>query len=389
MTELIRGKRVWSLAVVAALLVVTVLFSTQAISTTMTGTAEPLVHSGADGAITFDQDWSGSSAEITRHESSDLVIDASDLVTGVTIQGTKVAQSRLSGSLSNLKNSSGATLDSGTAAMPLASGSYSQLATMSGGTTKHFKVGTVDVVYSAPTGVPQTTPYSYYKHSETQNVGGTTYYQSKGTAADGTATTLSSTFSAAQTGRVAPIPNNGMFVYPLTCISSLPAETWTATYWVRRDDPGTGPAIAFDAASSGNIQNVSSLTISHTVANQSNRLLVVNTFAEDQSATDCNATSVTYNSVALTEAANAMSGTTWRQCVKLWYLLAPDVGTYNIVISWAGPNTALTGGGISLYNVKQQAPPQREQRQTCSSPLSWRPNYLELRRGPGCCSGWG
>ena len=43
-------------------------------------------------------------------------------------------------------------------------------------------------------------------------------------------------------------------------------------------------------------------------------------------------------------------------CSELWYLQAPATGTHDIVISWAGQVRRRLGGGISLYNVAQQAP---------------------------------
>ena len=79
-------------------------------------------------------------------------------------------------------------------------------------------------------------PPIYYFHSETTTISGTNYYQLKeDTPPDGTATTISSVFSAGQTGRVSPASNNGKFVYPLTGVSEISASTWNVAYRVKRD----------------------------------------------------------------------------------------------------------------------------------------------------------
>ena len=356
MTKLFEGKGVWTWAAVAVLLVVVVLFSTQALSVGMNVTAQPIQNAGPGGAIEYSQDWSGASGVVTRHESTDLTLDVSNRATGVTVEGVKQADSCGVNATVDLLDSSATVLDTATASLPSASEAYSTPATLTLGTISYTTLAEVAVAYSLGAGSAQTTPYSYYLHSEDENVGGTNYYRTRGTGADGTATTISSVFAASQTGRVSPASNNGKFVYPFGCISSLPAEQWTSTYRVKRDDPGGGgDPIAFDAASFGNGTGAT-LTISHTVANQSNRVLTVDTMVEDGTAGNCAVSGITYNSVALTKIASNMSGSTVLQCVELWYLLAPEVGTFNIVITFGGAAAETTGGGISLYNVKQQAP---------------------------------
>ena len=114
--------------------------------------------------------------------------------------------------------------------------------------------------------------------------------------------------------------------------------------------------IEYDAVSSGSGNNSNTLTISHTVASQPNRMLVVTGHARDSLAADCDVTGVTYSAVAMAFAVAATAGADPYYCSELWYLQAPATGTHDIVITWAGTVTRRLGGGISLYNVAQQAP---------------------------------
>jgi len=104
--------------------------------------------------------------------------------------------------------------------------------------------GTVTV--STPKGVADTRlftfrPFEWTFHSEISTISATNYYQLKNqTPADGAAATISSSFSATQTGRVNPSSNNGKFVFPLTGISQLEAITWETTYRAKRDKADMG-----------------------------------------------------------------------------------------------------------------------------------------------------
>ena len=85
----------------------------------------------------------------------------------------------------------------------------------------------------------------YFFHSETSNIDGTSYYElKKDIPGDKKATTISSTFSAGQTGRIRPEPPSGQpqgkFVYPLTGITDVPTSTWNVTYRVKRDKGDAG-----------------------------------------------------------------------------------------------------------------------------------------------------
>lgn len=117
----------------------------------------------------------------------------------------------------------------------------------------------------------------------------------------------------------------------------------------------------FDSASSTSGTTASSLTWAHTVANKQNRILVVGVSSEDATAGDVDVSGITYNGVALTKAKDQ----TWAgqseegsktNNVEMWYLLDPPIGTYNIIATFGGSCDALSGGGISLYNMKQSTP---------------------------------
>lgn len=109
-------------------------------------------------------------------------------------------------------------------------------------------------------------------------------------------------------------------------------------------------SVTFDAASHGTAI-ATSLTVSHTVANQANRYLAgLSSQRLGQSLTG-----VTYNGDALTSRANAGGGAGDFTRAQLYDMVAPDVGTANIVFSYSG-NTAAVGGAISAYGVDQTNP---------------------------------
>ena len=110
-------------------------------------------------------------------------------------------------------------------------------------------------------------------------------------------------------------------------------------------------AVAFDATTSGTTAAAATLTIAHTVASQANRYLCV-AFA---TSADSTITSVTFNGVALTQ---RMTVTTPGAASRSgWYydLVAPDVGTFNLVIT-PGASVAIAGGVASFYGVDQSNP---------------------------------
>jgi len=114
-------------------------------------------------------------------------------------------------------------------------------------------------------------------------------------------------------------------------------------------------AIALDAVTTGQNDGATTLTISHVVANQSNRLLIFFS-ANERNAGQATLTGVTYNSVALTKIRHDETNGTNLDRSELWYLLAPDVGTFNCVATYsAAPDGTACAVG-SYYGVAQQAP---------------------------------
>lgn len=115
-------------------------------------------------------------------------------------------------------------------------------------------------------------------------------------------------------------------------------------------------AIAYDTVATGQNDNTLSLTINFTIANNSNRLLVVAVGSEDLTGTVDTVSSITWNGTGLTkiDSININSG----ENHELWYLLNPAAGTYNLVVTLTATptNGGIGAAAISLYNVAQQAP---------------------------------
>ena len=143
--------------------------------------------------------------------------------------------------------------------------------------------------------------------------------------------------------------------YPSTSSPSVVRER--LEYVIEMTTTTPNRTISFDSVSSNAVSSQNStLTFSHTVDDQSNRMLVVGALAEDGIAANCEATGVTYDSVAMTKIADVTACTTFFDCLSLWYLVAPALGGNDVVITYAGDSDDRTGGAITLYNVAQQAP---------------------------------
>ncbi len=92
-----------------------------------------------------------------------------------------------------------------------------------------------------------------------------------------------------------------------------------------------------------------SLTFSHTVVAGNNRALVVTTGHQDDART---VNSVTYGGTTLTKAADRISSDTR---ATLWYMLAPPVGTANVVVTISG-SESLAAMALNLQGVHQTTP---------------------------------
>jgi hypothetical protein len=112
-------------------------------------------------------------------------------------------------------------------------------------------------------------------------------------------------------------------------------------------------AIAFDAASDGQADSTT-LTISHVVTG-SNTLIAACFYTRDTASTDIGHSSVTYNSVALTQAditANYDASGGVRLKLSLWYLKGAATGTHDLVFT-TDVSTRIIGTGASFTGVSQ------------------------------------
>ena len=117
-------------------------------------------------------------------------------------------------------------------------------------------------------------------------------------------------------------------------------------------------AITLDAQTTAEEHDTpNSLTTSFTVASNDNRMLVVFVHNDHTGVSyDTNPNSVTWNGTGLTQSniqqywSNQASG-------SIWYLIAPETGTHDIVTTYATSYNGHFQHHIrSLYNVAQQAP---------------------------------
>ena len=114
--------------------------------------------------------------------------------------------------------------------------------------------------------------------------------------------------------------------------------------------PGNGvnpPNVVSTSSATSGASQVPTLTWSHT-SSGINRLLIVQVEAEAASVV----TGVTYNGVALTQEVSTTNGVLRSE---QWSLVAPPVGTYNIVVSVA-PDSYLTCGAESYVSTDQVTP---------------------------------
>ncbi len=118
--------------------------------------------------------------------------------------------------------------------------------------------------------------------------------------------------------------------------------------------PSSG--IAFDAASSSQVDNATQMTLSHTVGSNTNRVLVVAVSAKDTTVFPLGM-SMSYAGQAMTriDKKNFISGTNYMG-TELWYLLNPPAGTNTVSVSFNSAMDGITMGAVSLTGVQQQAP---------------------------------
>lgn len=110
-----------------------------------------------------------------------------------------------------------------------------------------------------------------------------------------------------------------------------------------------GGVIAFDSATFGN-NSGNTVTISHTVATNNNRLSILAAAWDNTGSVTLN--TVTYNGVAATQVCSTTINTI---SMKQYRLIAPDTGTHNAVFTFSGtPSMNRAGASIqTYYNVNQ------------------------------------
>lgn len=111
----------------------------------------------------------------------------------------------------------------------------------------------------------------------------------------------------------------------------------------------TGPPVNISGATVNvSATNVSTRTWPHTVGAGKNRILIVGIALAD---TSDSVSSVTYAGTALTRITSIQAGNS----VEMWSLLAPPVGTANLVATWTA-NRDMVGWSGSFTNVDQTNP---------------------------------
>jgi len=120
-------------------------------------------------------------------------------------------------------------------------------------------------------------------------------------------------------------------------------------------------AITLNSTSSGNSEGTGSpgtLTFEHVVNAGDNRILTVGVTYETSGGVLPSVDTITYDGVGLTKI-GLIEYKADKNAVELWYLLAPNVGTANVVITLTGAlatASGLLGGAITINGATQQAP---------------------------------
>ncbi|CAB4151727.1 hypothetical protein UFOVP594_30 [uncultured Caudovirales phage] len=125
-------------------------------------------------------------------------------------------------------------------------------------------------------------------------------------------------------------------------------------------------AIAYDAVSSFEDGLASSLTFSHVNAGN---IIIVGTGVRDATDADRPVVSVTYNGDALIPI-RADDNTTDNIASELWYRVNPDIGTFNVVVTFTNTTTTAGAGAISLSGVDTSSPIDAQNGTTGSSAAS-------------------
>lgn len=112
-------------------------------------------------------------------------------------------------------------------------------------------------------------------------------------------------------------------------------------------------AIALGTIGSGRNSTGADITVALTIAGD-NRYLIAVTTAQDSNHANMPVVSIKWNGTSLTKVRSDEPVGNVR--TEIWYLVAPEAGSFNLVADYTGSLGEATLGGISLTGVSQVAP---------------------------------
>ena len=139
------------------------------------------------------------------------------------------------------------------------------------------------------------------------------------------------------------------------------------TWGVEPSGAGSGNAygqstqgVGFDAVTSGNAASATSITVNHTAAVRSDRIIVAVVETEDDHATDGVPSGVTWNGNAMTmvpssDKIQSKAGPTYL-ATSIWYIVASSTGAQDCVATFNSTMNAMVMGVYSFYGVDQSSP---------------------------------
>jgi len=138
--------------------------------------------------------------------------------------------------------------------------------------------------------------------------------------------------------------NDSRLVAPAIPPTATPTPTATAT---------SSGSVAIDGGASTGLTTTSSLTISHTTSG-TNRLMLVGVSIAHPSAAPP-VSSVTYNGVSLGPVGSQATSDGFAR-IEIWSLVAPDLGTHDVVVTLSGTPSGATAGVMTFTGVDQATP---------------------------------
>ncbi|MFC1709499.1 hypothetical protein ACFL2J_05565 [Candidatus Omnitrophota bacterium] len=104
--------------------------------------------------------------------------------------------------------------------------------------------------------------------------------------------------------------------------------------------------------SQGSNDGNNTLTISHIVGNNNDRILIVGVYTRDTNAGKRTVSTMIFNGVAMTSMSLVVEGSNQ---TEMWYLLNPEVGTFDVVITIGGNATNFSAGVVDVYDAMLQS----------------------------------